>query len=116
MSRTRVMLRQPSRSICADECGAQCCRAPGHFALRGDELDRLRRLAADLELPLRVFRVGGDVPFVIDFANNGGACPFLDRATSLCRIHPERPDACRDFPTQPEDRCILFGSAPLGAN
>jgi Fe-S-cluster containining protein len=106
--RTPVMLRQPSKAICADECGAQCCRAPGHFVMDADELERLQRLAAELDLHFRIFRVG-ESHYAMDFANNGGACPFLAQDTNLCRIHPDRPDACRAFPTKPESRCVLWG-------
>jgi Fe-S-cluster containining protein len=113
MTATAVVLkRKPTKAICVDECGAQCCRAPGHFSLDHLELDRLNRLGAQLGVAVRIFRrtskpfVGN---YVLDFSNNGGACPFLDRDSSLCRIYDERPRACRHYPTEPDDRCILWG-------
>jgi len=106
LSAVPVQLRAASRAICADECGAQCCRAPGHFRCDADELEVLRERAAVLDVRLRVLRVAE--MFVVDFQNNGGACPFLDQRTNLCRVYEDRPDACRAFPTKYEERCVLF--------
>jgi Fe-S-cluster containining protein len=114
MTTTAIGLRRkPSKAICSDECGAQCCRAPGHFGLDHLELERLRQLADKLDVRLRITRRPATKQpfqsgFVLDFGNNGGACPFLDREASLCRIYDERPAACRHYPTQPDTRCILW--------
>jgi len=102
----RVQLRQASKAICTDECGAQCCRAPGHFRCDEDELEVLREEAVRLGVRVRVVRLADK--WAVDFKNNDGACPFLDRDTSLCRVYAARPQACRDFPTKYEERCVLF--------
>ena len=77
------------------------------LTITSEELARLARLERLHGVHLRVIR--HSLRWIIDFANNGGQCPFLDLETNLCRIHPERPDACRKFPERYESRCILFG-------
>ena len=69
-------------------------------------MEVLYQRAVELDVRVRVLHMAE--MFVVDFANNGGACPFLDQDTNLCRVYADRPDACRAFPTKFEERCVLF--------
>lgn len=106
---TRVTpVRLASIAICADECGAQCCRAPGHFKLTRTELVPLRQAANRLHVRFTVVATAAPDTVVADHALNGGTCAFLDRKTNLCRVYEDRPDACRRFPERYEPRCALY--------
>lgn len=110
--RTYIPLRSASLEVCASECGAQCCRAPGHFSLERVELVRLNHFAKELGLRFFVYADPEDPEwFHADHARNGGACAFLDRDTNRCRIYEWRPEACRKYPTVPEPRCRLWSEA-----
>ena len=103
------VLRQPSIAVCAVECGAQCCRAPGHFSLQHHELIRLNHLAKEIGVLFKVYQHPDDPAwYEADHLTNGGACSFLDRDTNLCRIYEWRPDACRSYPQTRESRCRLW--------
>lgn len=108
-TRTNVQFRQATKDICVDECGAQCCKAPGSFSLRDDEVIRLNRLAKMHRIVFPIFadpyRAG---MFMHDFElNDNKHCPFL-KDDNTCRIYFERPDACRQYPTKYEASCVLW--------
>lgn len=93
--------RQPSIELCAQECGARCCRAPNWVALNDHEMRRLRALKPEIKV-LNIERGA----WALDFGDNGGACPFL--ANNLCSIYDERPFDCRRFPVAPQDFCLVW--------
>lgn len=102
-----VLRQAPSRALCAQMCGAQCCRAPGYVLLTEAEARAFRR---------RLAEGGGKVPqmtrhapgtWALDFGRNGGRCPFLTEE-SLCAIYAERPGACRRFPVRPTPGCLAW--------
>jgi Fe-S-cluster containining protein len=102
---------EASIEICANQCGARCCRAPGHFVCDEDELIELREHADRLGVRFRIIQTGRPDRYIADHGNNGGACAFLDRDTNLCRIYETRPQACRDYPftaKEPQPECRLW--------
>lgn len=112
MRTASIPLREASVEICAHECGAQCCRAPGHFSLQRNELVRLNHFAHELGVVFKVYQHPDDEHwFEADHATNDGVCPFLDPDTNLCRVYEHRPEACRTYPQKPEPRCKLWEPA-----
>lgn len=101
---------EASVKICAEQCGAKCCRAPGHVPVTKDEVPRLMRLAYRRGLKLVISQ--GEYGTAIDLDMNGGRCPFL-LGSKKCRIHPDRPEACRTFPFAPTRGCLVW---PGGAD
>lgn len=97
---------EPTTKICSEICGAQCCRAPGWFALTPEELERIDLLAQELDIEVLIYP-RDDGAFVLDHLTNGGTCPFLDE-DKLCRIYEHRPQACREFPVKPSPRCLVW--------
>jgi Fe-S-cluster containining protein len=98
-----MWIRSPSIQLCAQECGAKCCRAPGSFTLSPREAGRLQ-MWAGRELVLRA-EPGGFVR--LNFSENGGACPAL-AGNFTCSIYPYRPVACHRFPQAPDPRCAVW--------
>ena len=103
-----IHIQAASVEVCANQCGARCCRAPGSFSLDDDELARLAAHADRLGVRFTTF-VDPHWPghHRADHGVNGGACSFLDRDTNLCRVYDDRPDACRQFPQTYEPECRL---------
>lgn len=114
--------------LCADECGAKCCRNPSmRPEVTPDERRRLSLAGEVLGLdvtfkfshnalvldPDTGQEVERKVIFKIDYLDDG-ACPFLDRDTNLCRIHEARPNACANFPTRPLHGCLVYPAEGLG--
>ncbi len=90
-------LRRPVRHECC-RCGA-CCRWPGPVRLTEAEIDLL---AAAMGLTPEQFTSAytGLTPdrrglTLMEQAN--GACILLED-TGECRVHPVKPQQCRDFP------------------
>lgn len=78
-----------NETLCADLCGARCCRRVGPGVRRDD----------------------GTLITTV-----GGACSMLDDR-NRCTIYESRPQVCRDFPAnfQLVDGCALSALArPLG--
>lgn len=99
------MIQPPSLELCANQCHARCCRAPGYLKLTEREAERMARLAP---LPITVFRVPGEDRLTMHFSENGGMCPLLDDATSTCTWYGNRPVACARFPEQPNPGCLVW--------
>lgn len=99
---------EASLEVCALNCGAKCCRAPGHAAVSSDEAGPLRKRAKQLHVTLRleVFRhIAGK--YAIDFGKHGGQCPFLGEDYA-CRAYDIRPESCRTFPDLPTMGCLVW--------
>lgn len=98
-------VQQPSMTLCVEQCGAQCCRAPGYILVSRLEAQRLQqRHREDI-----VFRTmpGDALRLVMNFSENGGQCPMLG-ADAACAIYPYRPVACHHFPSEPDPRCAVW--------
>ena len=110
MRTASIPVRAASVEICAAECGGQCCRAPGRFTLQHHELVRLNEANKTVGAEFRHIYQDPTDPnwYMVDFAENGGACPFLDRETNLCRVYEDRPQACREYPLKREACCRLW--------
>ena len=52
------------------------------------------------------------IGFLLNSAENGQACAFLDRATNLCGIYETRPLMCRLFACDKKDELIELGILP----
>ena len=80
-------------------CG-DCCRWPGFVHISGDEIDRM---AAYLEIPIEDFideytrLANGRGLSLTEKAD--GSCALL-AANGDCRVYPERPLQCRQFPNE----------------
>jgi Fe-S-cluster containining protein len=88
-------------------CRAGCCRGPLFLPLTALEAESFRKHAAKLGVALRLSRAA-EGAFAVRFSDHAGEhCPMLDIATSACRIYPERPQRCRDFPDRLRPDCEL---------
>ncbi len=88
--------------ICAEQCKARCCRAPGTIMLRPEEACRFRAKGTKL------FQDDYS-PFVVLSEQEGRRCPFLGE-DNRCTDYENRPEACRAFPDVPRfDNCPLSG-------
>jgi hypothetical protein len=72
---------------CRPDCGLCCYAEP-----RVEPAERSRLLAIEPETEI----VGGPPGGFLRARGDGGACPFL--AGNRCRVHRDRPSACREFP------------------
>lgn len=104
------MERRPaSLEVCAQQCGAKCCKEPGFINVTPAEMKALKALATARKVKVR-FR-GGLGPFakqfIIEFDKHGGQCPFLG-AENECTIHLDRPGCCQRFPNQPTMGCLVW--------
>ena len=52
------------------------------------------------------------IGFLLNSAENGQACAFLDRATNLCGIYQTRPLMCRQFDCDNRDDLVELGILP----
>ena len=96
--------------VCAKECGAKCCRAPSKMRIAPQEAALLGRLLGKERAKKTPAHYNEKLGmYEIDFAETGGACPFLNRFTNLCTIYEERPLACRKYPTVFEKTCKISG-------
>jgi len=78
-----------------------------------DEHDRLLALAGTRTVRFREVAEKRDptrrAGWLLAFADQpGSVCPFLDQSSNLCSIHPDRPLACRRFPTEPVVGCLVW--------
>jgi len=94
----------PSLTLCRDQCGARCCKAPGYLKLSDREAQRMATLAPR---PLTVFRDPADAKITMHFSENGGQCPLLS-PTNECTWYTGRPVACARFPEQPNPGCLVW--------
>lgn len=92
-------VRDPSLAVCAEECGAKCCKAPGHVFLTTDEMRRLKAFNP----AVRVLNAERG-RWVMDFRS--ADCVFL--AGNRCTIYGERPAACQRFPMRPFADCLVW--------
>jgi Fe-S-cluster containining protein len=95
--------------ICINQCGGKCCRAPMTLRMSKEAAFKFRQTAKAHGKKVVMF----SVPYTQDFAmtmaeQEGRHCPFLDTETNLCGIYEDRPTACRRFPTQPQEICMLW--------
>lgn len=101
------MRQPPSLDLCAKECGARCCKAPGSIRLSRREALKLNTWAGR-ELN---YRHTGTESVLMNFSENGGQCPMLAPDNS-CRIYPYRPVGCHLFPQQPYRDCLVWPEEP----
>ena len=94
---------QPSVEVCAKQCRAGCCRAPGHVVITKDEMLGLK----SLNWRVRFEKHEKPGMWVMNF-RKGRDCRFLDQATSLCSIYAHRPEGCRTFPKRPAPGCRVW--------
>jgi len=97
-------VQPPSVTLCAGQCGARCCRAPGSVLLSEREANRM---AMRLRTPLMLRTIPGDQRARMNFSENGGQCPMLAPDFS-CAIYDHRPVACHDFPQAPMAGCLVW--------
>lgn len=88
--------RHPSLALCADECGARCCRS------------RLVKLSVEEAwsftargAPVAQGTDGSWAMLAIP------QCHFLGERNA-CTIYPHRPAACRAYPTRPSPGCLVW--------
>lgn len=99
----------PTKALCAGQCQARCCRAPGSLTLSHREANRLALRHRDT----LVLRDEGHL-YRLNFSENGGQCPML-AADFTCSIYAHRPVACHLFPSSPSPGCFVWPmEAPLG--
>lgn len=94
-------INAPSLDLCATECGAKCCKAPGYMLVTDSEMRMMKDRAT-----VKVQRHDKN-QWAVDFGFNGGQCPLLADDNS-CSIHEDRPDACRKFPSAPYESCLVW--------
>jgi uncharacterized protein len=80
-------------------CG-NCCRHPGEVRIEDREAEAIARF---LGLTLHDFtarhtRLRPDRRGLSLAERADGACVFLDESQPACRIHPVKPQQCRNFP------------------
>lgn len=92
--------QRPSIQLCAVECGAKCCKAPGFFFVTTPEMRRLKGLNKKAKF------MRHESVWVFDHDFNGGQCVFL--VDNMCSIYSDRPDACRKFPNKPYEDCLVW--------
>src|SRR5690349_10059049 len=97
------MRRVASLDLCAKECGARCCKAPGSLQLSIREAQRMNTYAGR-EL---VYRAFGPNRVLMNFSENGGQCPLLAPDNS-CSQYAGRPVGCHLFPQQPYAECLVW--------
>lgn len=100
MSSTPV---EASVELCAERCGAKCCRGPGHVNLTNEERRELVRL--NWRAGLTIVKRDDTGMYAMNFKP---ACVFLDQATNLCSIYEARPGACRRFPVRATKDCLVW--------
>lgn len=98
--------RLPTVQLCAVECGAKCCKAPGHARITREEMHVLKALASTMGKKVKVYNNGPKV-WILDHEVNGGQCPFL-ADDNTCSIHDQRPQACRTYPSRPSEGCLVW--------
>lgn len=105
----RQRVQEPSRDLCAGQCGARCCHGMVAFLL-DEEAQRLMVLNASAWIrPASPLEMLSDTRYlrtwIMDFRN--GACAFL-QADKSCGIYAERPMACRAFPIRAHPGCLVW--------
>ena len=95
-------VRPPSLALCADECGAKCCKNRLVLLTPGEAV-RLSSLGSAL------ITQGMDGHWAM-LAKP--ACVFLT-PEDRCRIYAERPEACRAFPQRPSAGCLVWPKEDL---
>ena len=90
---------EPSIEVCANQCGAACCRAPGYLDVLPDE--------EHLFAGVLIQHIEGHRRIV--FQDIGGRCVHL-QPDNLCGIYDTRPQACRGFPYEPTAGCLVWPS------
>lgn len=95
--------REPSVGTCAVDCGAKCCRAPGHVVVTEAEAQLLRAL--DKRGRARFVKHEKRGMLAMNFNEH---CVFLNPETNLCAIYERRPEGCRRFPTRPVVDCLVW--------
>ena len=91
-------VRPPSLALCADECGAKCCR--NRLVLLSPE-EAARLTPHPLRPPISRGADGRWAMLAIP------ACRFLGGG-NRCTIYAERPDACHAFPQRPSAGCLVW--------
>ena len=95
--------------ICMNECRAGCCRGYLTLAMTRDEVTSFRGHADRLGVEAKITTTS-DGGGWLRFPDHPGAhCPMLDDATSACRIYEDRPQRCRDFPSDQLPGCAISG-------
>ena len=95
--------------ICMNQCKAMCCRGPLVLSLTEDEVSAFTEHADSLGVELVITRSSNGDGWVRFSDHLGEHCPMLDNATSGCRIYPDRPLRCRDFPEKLTPGCAISG-------
>ena len=90
-------VRPPSLALCADECGAKCCKNRLVLLTPGEAT----RLSSMGHAPITQGTNGRWAMLTIP------TCVFLT-TENLCRIYAERPEACRVFPQRPASGCLVW--------
>lgn len=90
--------QEPSLKLCADECGARCCRS------RLVKLSESEAYALSERAPEAKIARGSDGSWAM-FAIP--QCHFLSDQ-NVCSIYPHRPAACRAYPTRPSPGCLVW--------
>ena len=104
---------EPSLEVCAVQCGAACCQAPGYIALTYAEAERFAGFFPEVGFREEVtnahgtWRTRDTERIYLLFSDNDGFCPFLDE-NNACADHPNRPAACRSFPDYPAEYCLVW--------
>lgn len=96
--------------ICMHQCRAQCCRGPLVLQVTEEEALVLEAVAEELGVFPAIQRAADGGGWIRFSEHRGEHCPFLDDATSACRIYACRPQRCRDFPEKPTPGCPISGS------
>jgi Fe-S-cluster containining protein len=95
--------------ICMHQCRAMCCRGPQCLRLTSAEVAAFRNHAVSLGVPLHVIESPDGAGVVRFLDHSGEHCPMLDDPTSTCRIYPNRPSRCVEFPERPRPGCAISG-------
>ena len=92
-------VQAPSLSLCAEECGARCCK--NRMVLLSEE--EARGLQALASTPSLIAK-GSDGRWAM---LTTPACMFLTEE-NRCGIYSHRPAACRAFPQRPMAGCLVW--------
>lgn len=91
---------------CSCRCGA-CCHLIIEVELEDANREpKIKEVGSPIYTPAALTESGQPEleGYMLNKAENGYACAFLDRASNLCKIYDTRPRICRVFSCDGEDR------------
>ncbi len=114
---------KPPQFACL-RCGA-CCQDLPRIPIFPEEADRLVEIAQARDIPLHLVEdlVFPDaknnrilvVTYRIMFDNPDKVCPFFEKRSVACKIHPDRPLSCRAYPLAIKTEDAFHSTIEIGS-